>query len=359
MKVGVLSFQRSLNYGAFLQCLALQNALRGLGHEVEVIDYHPRHRHDKANLKFTPRRLWFHRINLLRMQQLKLFERALASEMRLTPKRYDGLDALGARAERYEALVCGSDQIWNAEHTGGQLDPAYFGAIGGTSLCRVAYAPSFGSAGLGVEHEARFRSLAADMDAISVREAAGAAFAGRVLGRPVPQMPDPCLLWPGFEAFARPPPFAPGFLMSYRMQTTTLYDAVLRAAAPSRQLVHVDDGAPMSVPATPALPDPAHWIGLIRACSLLVTNSFHGVVFALLFERPFVAIPRAGLSAGRTERISALLDRFGLRHLLCERTQDVAAAVAQSQQVDWVHVRAIREQERSRGLAFLGEALKR
>ncbi|RZU01196.1 polysaccharide pyruvyl transferase family protein [Rivibacter subsaxonicus] len=358
MKVGLLSFQRSLNYGAFFQCLGLQNALRALGHEVEVIDYHPPHRRDKANLRFSRRRLWFHRVNLLRVRQLKFFDDALRNELLLASTRCTGLDELAAQAARYEALVCGSDQIWNAEHTGGALDPAYFGAFGTPQLRRVAYAPSFGGATLDAEHHAAFCALAAGMDVVSVRELSGAAFAARMLGRPVSQMPDPCLLWPGFEEMARPPAIEPGYLMSYRMQPSPLFDAALRAAAAGRQLIHVDDGWPLALPGRSVLPDPAQWLGLIRGSGTLVTNSFHGVVFALLFERPFVAVPRAGAYAGRTERISSFLDCFGLRTLLCEREQDVGSALAAAGQVDWDRVRRVREQERARGLVFLAEALR-
>ena len=140
MKIGILTVHAADNYGAVLQCRCLYEVLKTLGHDVSVIDYRPEY-------LTAPYRLWNNRYLKHPMTMLKVSANlpgalrrkksfdAFVSAMKLSPVGESGFDA----------IIYGSDQIWNRNITKG-LDPVFFAAAPFAASARnISYAASDGN----------------------------------------------------------------------------------------------------------------------------------------------------------------------------------------------------------------------
>ena len=177
MRIGILTFHRAHNYGAVLQCYALQEYLLQQGHDVHVIDYNRKElwcgyewrmkSYEKQvvrqNLLKFPIRLfkylWYNKKIISRYYKFKFFQE---SELHLA-------DEKTILSHPYDLILIGSDQVWNTEITQG-LDPYYWGTFERPPYTKVAtYAASmrkeWHSEYLDMIHE-NLKKL----DGISVRE---------------------------------------------------------------------------------------------------------------------------------------------------------------------------------------------
>ena len=159
-KIGILTFHNSINFGAALQCTALSETLRTLGYDVTVINYLPKYSVNGWKAFQNP----FYQLSKLNglKTNLKIFLRALKSNLRYfqKKKKKDAFSLYWKRHfkltepfcdqkeadvifDQFDVVICGSDQIWNPDCTGGNIDPVYFLGTN-TYAKKVAYAPSLG-----------------------------------------------------------------------------------------------------------------------------------------------------------------------------------------------------------------------
>jgi hypothetical protein len=232
-----------------------------------------------------------------------MFRQARKRWLPIGNKHYGCIRELREDSDRFDAIVCGSDQIWNAGHTGGQFDPAYFADFGRPDAVRISYAASLGTAGLRDGQAEELRRLTARLDAISLREESGGREVASLSGRTCEVMPDPTILLGEYDEYAIPPRAQEPYIFGFRLQPSSLFDDILGQS--QQQLKR-------RIIATPSLckslarsgrsivPSPQAWLGLVKQADLVVTNSYHGIVFALLFQRPVIAVSLTGHLADRT-----------------------------------------------------------
>lgn len=204
MKIGILTFHASLNFGSALQAFALQEYLRGRGHDVQIIDYRNLAQrrlypaavsmNSRYNAKQSLRRLLagWDEIGFIRRER-QAFGRFMEDNMRLTGERFPDEGSLRKYDwSSFDMLVSGSDQIWNP--SAAEFSTAYFLDFA-SSVRKVAYAPSSGpsrSASMPDGLAARIRPLLSEYEALSVRERSTSEFLTG--GDSIPVMPDPVLL---------------------------------------------------------------------------------------------------------------------------------------------------------------------
>ncbi|RZA13958.1 MAG: polysaccharide pyruvyl transferase family protein, partial [Proteobacteria bacterium] len=193
LRIGILTFHFSENFGALLQAYGLRKWLADLGHSVEFINYHPSHvegggdfsrlwdpRAFKANAKIA-----YLKASMLRQhlfgdkRQTEAFEAFRRNELHLSgpalPTRAAVESHLAAMDHPYDLIVLGSDQVWSASDQHG-LDPVYFADFAvppGTR--RISYAPSFGRATVDPANRAELKRMISALDGVSCRERSGAA----------------------------------------------------------------------------------------------------------------------------------------------------------------------------------------
>lgn len=378
MNVGILTFHFSDNYGAALQAYALRRWLTEQGHRASFIDYRPAHieHGGRLSLPTSPARL---KANLkVAYLALSSFvhrhfgdpgqrEKFVRFRERFLDVRSGGAPgdngASLAAAQAFDLIVAGSDQIWSpSQHFG--FDPNYFLAFAEPFRARkIAYAASFGRDQVSSTEAAQLPDLLQHFDAISVREASGVALVAQATGRTPDNVPDPTLLHSGYaELTERAPGGHEGpYLFCYGLRSP---DNIRQTAEQVARRLN----CPILSPHNPhrrwaeigrtVYPDPGEWVALLQRARFVVTNSFHGTVFALLSRQPFIVAGLTGDKAPANARALHLLRAVGLERRFAPSfsAQNVDALLAQ--EIDWAEVDRRLQALRQAGQRFLSTQLR-
>lgn len=292
--VGVLTFHRASNYGAVLQAWALQQAIATIGATGEVVDYRSpfleeHYRPNGWRTFLSPRKTG---IALLRngymLDRRDIFADFVRREIPMSPRLYTP-GSIDHALTRYSNFVTGSDQVWNPVTAG--FDASYFLDFVPESDRKRAYAASVGLEAMPIEHLVRFRWLVSDFEHISVRESPGARILDEVTGARPPVVVDPTLLldadeWQalGQQGRSEQEPYTLVYLLAENRRT--LQYARTLAKARGNRVLYISQrlmrphGMEVISRATPY-----DFVSLMAGAQSVVTNSFHGMAFALNFAR--------------------------------------------------------------------------
>lgn len=362
MKVGILTFHAAHNYGAMLQAYATQHAVRQLGHDANVIDYHPPSaaRNNRVyKWKDSPRHwlkngaLALHHNEWSR--RYNRFETFKSEELRLS-RHYASLQAITAAPPEFDAYIAGSDQVWNSERGISPVWLLHFVREGR----KIAYGPSFGSETVPAAQEAVFQRYLPTFDALSCREEQGCALIRDMTGLQAEQVVDPTLLLTidKWNAVASPAEIAQPYLLVYCMEFTPafrmLVDKIARALG--LYVVSIAGGAINRLGAVDRVirdAGPGEFVALFKNASFVCTNSFHGTAFSINFSKNFVALPHST----RNSRLSSLLALTSLQHRQLTRPDEVDAWSAEQWLIDYSTVLPLLRDKVDQSKYFLQEAL--
>ncbi|MCM1191194.1 MAG: polysaccharide pyruvyl transferase family protein [Butyrivibrio sp.] len=357
MKIMVMTYWDSnTNYGQQLQIYALQKKLEGLGHEVTLLRYHfvknkydirrimsafnfgklikyieitVRHRKAKAEEEKNSRQFQKFRSKHLRMTERDFF----------STKEMNDLDA--------QCVITGSDQVWNWEWKTGsnfvEFANAYFLGFVRPGIHRISYAASWGGKVPNKSEEKLLRKLLAQFDLITVREDVGiktCAMCGRTDSDVVP---DPTLLlnaedyrklYVEEEMLSIDEPYVFFYHLNNRddFNINGLYDW---AREKNLRVVYVTANAVVDSyeKVYPTIPQ---WLYLIEHAEYVVTNSFHGCVFSLIFNKKFGVIKLSGRSKEMNCRLDSLFFMCHVNPRYIERNNfDVLDMPAEKISVDY------------------------
>jgi hypothetical protein len=264
----------------------------------------------------------------------------------------------------FDAYVCGSDQIWNPfmcrpDNVPG-FDPAYFLELAPASK-RITYAPSISVPEIPSALQGEFLRLAKGIKWLSCRERQGAETIARLCGRAVKWVADPVLLLSVADWRRVATPMPPGrYLLCYFLGTGEGYRAFARKLAKQHGLkVKVISIVPDDIETLGAedvgSSGPAEFLSLVMGAACVCTDSFHGTLFSIIFERPFFVFERPGSSCQQSaiSRIYSILGRLGLSARLCQGDDRSLHELA----IDYDGVRSRLEAYRAESLNYLSEAL--
>ena len=329
MKIGILTYHFSDNYGALFQAYALRQWFLNQGHEAEFVNYHPDHVEGGGDIQFDN---LFSRKNLkvlyLKLSRLKSkwfgnrqqqdnFEHFRHEFLGVTEPVYKTIQALEAASLNYDLLVCGSDQIWNPSEQFG-LDPAYFlnFTINNTLVRRISYAPSFGRSEINEQYHKELVILLFKLDGISVREQSGVSIVKDLIGVEPVCVPDPTILLSDYSGIMTPYPHSSDkYVFCYGLRSRDVIGEVAEAVA--KRL-----GAALYSPynshrrwkeiGETVYPCPRQWLYLLHNSEFVVTNSFHGTALSILLNKPFVVVGLQDNKATLNARALNLLELVGL-----------------------------------------------
>ncbi|KFI49649.1 polysaccharide pyruvyl transferase family protein [Bifidobacterium biavatii] len=323
MKIGTITFHCAYNYGSVLQSFALKTYLERLGNTVSVIDYrspnfdqyklfHPTNlRHLCSDILFFPR-------NIRRKHAFESFQRR---HLNLT-RRYEGPNAeqeLSRDSNEFDAVICGSDQIWNLDCTQG-LDGCYFLRFAPDSVRKIAYAPSLSQA----QFQPRFfdektrNELGRLLDrfhAISVREQSTVPVYQQLTDKPIQVAIDPTLLldasvYRNIESKLPKPVCNAGFIFAYTLwPNKKMIDYVDRLAQKEGLTIVYSSKIPIRYRSRAINcygMSPELFLALIDKARYVISNSFHATVFSVLFHKAFLTFGKDR----STSRMSDLLSRL-------------------------------------------------
>ena len=323
MKIGIVTLERYWmlrNYGTLLQCHALQTVLRRMGHEPVLVqrlhEREERHRWDFMwhTLHFCahPVSAWAERRSLSR------FRRFMGAHITATENCCkDG--ALAMSPPSADVFICGSDQVWSHCGEAAFLSFAPRGK-------RISYAPSAPWAECNDAWKALAREFLPGFAGVSVREDAGAELLGG-LGISATVAADPVLLLrPEDYAELMPPSMhSKPYMLVYTLNLPALQDIYWDEAKQYAAEHHLDmvvvalQGAEKLFSAKVLCsPAPGELLRLFADAACVVTNSFHGTAFSLLFGKPFASIAQRGKTATQNPRFHTLLAHTGQQHRLLQ-----------------------------------------
>lgn len=340
MKIGILTWLHNGNYGSLLQAFALQRFLRDSGYEVENIDLCPSLSEKVLNLLVQGNscKLFLEKLNLYRIEHASRdkkasaerkmkFESFLKDEFILTRvfKKFSDLKELRGR---YDVFVCGSDQIWSPT----LFSPSYYFDFLLDSDTKIAYACSFGVSQVCNKKKNRIAKLLSRFHSISVREQEGREIVKELTGRDVKVNLDPTMLMDANQWNLNVPqePLIQGnymfcYFLSYNSEqwnrTITLAkdrNIKIVVIPTIKEVYNVSDAVIVENVG------PADWVNLIKNASIVCTDSFHGCVFSIIYNRPFVAFKRFlnDSKHSQNSRVYNLLNSFGLESVLVDDNKE-------------------------------------
>ena len=293
-----------------------------------------------------------------RNEQINKFKAFEKSHLKLTPDSYRSKRSLTKALSDCDICVCGSDQIWSPL----LFDPTMF-----LDFCRkipvktVSYAPSFGVSEIN-EHREKIRELLNDIDIISVRENEGAEIILQLTGRDVPVVLDPTLLLDidDWLAIAKPSERQTPYVLCYFLGDKRIpyrflsefcletgYELLNVSSFRTRNDISGNNELTLS---------PEEFLGAVSNAAFVCTDSFHGTIFSILFERNFLTFERFGKERnGQNSRIHTLLNRLKLADRLVAYDQRYSY---KNKSIDFVAVRTALNLNRETSLSFLQDAFE-
>ncbi len=355
MKVGIITFHFPFNCGAVLQCYALQAKLVSLDSEPQVINYCPWYHQNRyasyknpfyyANKKMhEPARNVFTRVyhgakgfrdtvrswkdakpRLVREEKFEAFRKSYLSETRT----YRSVRALRAFPPKCDLYIAGSDQLWNSKLTDKKFDPAYFLQFGRKKTKRATYAVGsyFEDSAAAIRE---IMPMVKSLDAVSLRETKFLPDVRAAAGLSVPIHTDidPTLLLRAHDyetLIPKEPLEKEPYILVYTMpgpaQKQVNEAAKKLAAKTELKLIDVNGNPNAENRKIPdqRISSPEEFLWYVKNAAFVVTNSFHGTAFSVLFRKRFAVI----LHKETGNRVSELLDRIGLSDRYTDQTNAV------------------------------------
>lgn len=290
MKVGILTFHRANNYGAVLQCYAFQQYLRALGLDVEVIDYR-QPIIEKAYRVFSITKffkLLLHPVGAAqyivgiprRLKRSYEFKKFRKNYISISPRPFFGKGQLD-----YDIVFHGSDQIWNPKLLGGKMDDIYLGFYKlKANADKVAYAVSFEDKSISNDVIKKFQEGLNNFSAISLREESLVKHLVPLTDKKINIVVDPTLLLSrnDFDQIATYKKMKKKYVLLYAVGPMTLALKLAKRIAFERNLNLIN--------ITNKDISPSLFIGYIKQAEFVVSVSFHGTVFSLLYNKNFYTI---------------------------------------------------------------------
>lgn len=313
-KVGVLTFHRCINYGSYWQARCLVEGLRSLGHDAELLD------HDAPEVRRAEWRCAFQPQLPVRTPRADLplyaakARRFLDAFDRLPQSPRFALDR-PEDAGAFDTVLVGSDEVWNFRHPWYAYKPIFFGDRLRTRRL-ASYAASFGNHDADQGMDPAWAAKLERFDALSVRDENSRRLVHHGLNREPALVLDPCLQFP-------PPPPGPSgeeapYLALYGHGFPDWFAARLRgwADANGRRVLSIGYRTEWADEQRIEA-GPEEFSALIAGADAVATNFFHGCVFALHHQRPFVCAP----SDYRFNKVRDLAGALGAeRHLVTADT---------------------------------------
>jgi len=240
------------------------------------------------------------------------------------------------------------------------VDAAYYLDFGEGTCRRVSYAASFGRGTVEEDHQRYIGQLLPHLNAVSVREESGVRLVARLASRQASWVPDPVLLLDDYQAVLTAPE-KDDIVFSYCFHGNRFTEGVQHLIAKELHARVVSPYGPEqhSFPTASRMQlGPAEWIGHIKHARAVVTNSFHGTAFSILFRKPFITVPLTGRRRDRNERAVSLLRKLNLtdRLLRGTRKEDIRRLITAA--IDWEDIHSRLHTWRNEARTFLADALQ-
>lgn len=352
MKIGVLSFNLGPNYGWILQSYALQRVLEKNGYE-SVYIYRRWDNSPNSIIAKLKRFVYFHFF-------VRPFYLFFEKKIKHT-RPYTSTNDLRKVVRDYDlnSVIVGSDQIWRLRYTYSLKFNYFLDFVHDPSVKKIAYAPSFGHNKWegDVGDTAIIKSLLKQFIFVSVREKSGVDICKNVFDVQAQWVLDPTMLLTADDYNQLLPKktyFNVKTLATYILDKNNEKDSFVATSADVLN-AKIYNLYPTKRMFTRFKVSIEQWLCSIRDAEFVIVDSFHGMVFSILFNKQFIAIVNKERGA---ERFETIADILGLRNRLIYDISNVNVDFFFESKIDYFKVNNLLSQRRAESLSLLMEALK-
>lgn len=316
-KIGVITFSRSLNYGAFLQAYALQIVLERFETDASLIDYE--NPIDKKRYSIFPVKTLKSFISsfifLPIMIRRRNSFRRLAKALKYTP-----VDT------KYDIAIAGSDQIWNPELFGGHFDKIFF-LEGIDARKKISYAPSIANEEIIDKRKNEYKRYIDKFDTISVREVSAREKLSEFIEKPIFVAADPVILlekrdWLNIikDKKESSKPYIFTYFVGGIRKNEVLPLAKVCEKLNMACVTYSKIPLEKNIYKYSFMDGPFDFLARLRDAKLVLTSSFHGVIFSIILQKNFYYfLPRSD----RRSRVDSILNMLGLTDRIVESGVDL------------------------------------
>lgn len=357
MKIALINFFFAYNYGAVLQCTALKTVLEKMGHKVDIINYRPYYQMQYYNKYPNPlksagvawekydympplkRAVLSAKWSLHTLKDIKdiknkkmlkkCFGTYIDKNFNLTNLYSTYNELKNNPPQGYDVYVSGSDQLWNPDVTWG-VDPAYYLNFGTKNTKRIAYAIS--PCGLDFDiYSEKIKEVALGLDFISLRESEKQQQLSLLLKRnDIHICPDPTLLlvendYKKYEdkIDIEKDSYIFFYGFSDRQKDNNIIQYVQKAG--KKNNLKILDASLDEFKwndkenVIKKVLNPGEFLTAIKSAKMIITNSFHGTVFSIIYRKNFMTFTKTGTAS----RMVELLENLHLKDRIIDNYNDI------------------------------------
>ena len=347
MKLGIITFHRATNYGAVLQTYALTKYLNDIGFETEVIDY--RDNRVDNEYKLFPKKSSVKRIIKdilyfpIKNKKNKKFEEFRQSKIKISKQKYNN-ETLKNSEKKYDYFITGSDQVFNYKLT--DFDKNYFLDFVKENNKKVSYAASLGMDSIPDDKKEEYKSLLSKFSKISIREQQNKEMIEDLINKKVEVNIDPSFLiskdeW---QKIAKKPKEENYILIFVMQRNKSIFEFAEKFSKETNcRIIYIANDYKRIVKGKYKYNlSPEEWLGYFKYAKYVVTNSFHGLAFSILFEKNFY-IELQKKPATANARMNNLLKKFKLEDRKIENGKYEKKDIE-----DWSYAREEIEKEKTK-----------
>ena len=331
MKIAIITFHRAINYGGILQAYALQNVISEIGYDCDILDYYcpfieEQYRSRKVFSKIRMKRFIS---TILKNGNLKRnnegFFKFTEKYLKLSEEIYTPDNIIEAN-KIYDIFITGSDQVWSPTCAG--FDKNYFLDFVDDYNIKMSYAASFGGALIPNNLVEEYKKLLKSFSSISVREESGIKIINDLLQKKAELVLDPTLLleknkWS--EKFLIDLKSTNNYVLIYMIsEDKELIECAKKYAKENDlKVLYINDRLYKTRGVNNLKKvNPDMWVSLFLNAQCVFTNSFHGVAFAINFEKEFYVF-KLKQNKNVNERIYNILNIFELNERMISEFNDI------------------------------------
>lgn len=350
MKIGILTFHWATNYGAVLQCYALQTYLESLGHKVNVINYKPSF-FDESVYKFLRYRKFLHLSSYFKTIKMEKMLVDFRNKYLKQTDRVLTINSIEKIASVFDIIISGSDQVLNPSFLMGgegahKITPTYFLDFPFDGK-RIGYALSFGCVKYPENSLKEARKHIGTFDILSVRESSGIEIV-RSMGRDdVVVVPDPTLLMPAefYHSLADE--------CTYTKLSYTYCFFIRHITERKRAIKHILKDRPALWNNDDRRYSLQEWLSKIKHSEFIITDSFHCMVMCLKLHTPFVVITEQEGNVGMNDRLYTLLGEIGMKKCVVHKNNLDAIYPQMNETYNWKDVDFAMKKLQNYGYEFI------
>ena len=370
MKIAILTVPFNNNYGGFLQAFALKKVLKGMGHDVEFLMRRryrpPRFARFKNFIKWILGRTnscsYIRDYHIYKISKnTRRFVRQYLSPLSkscYTPTSFKKL------MDNYQAdvFIAGSDQCWRYKFAPWYIDDYFYKPLLGTGKKRISYAASFGVDYIEYDENMLLscQKCLKEFSAISVRETSGINLLEQYFNVPkgkAVEVLDPTMLLSADdykELICKYNITDQRYLFTYILDDNEEKEELISKIKQELLLSRINQKAQTGdIMALQEIEPVELWLSRIYHSSFVITDSYHGMVFSIIFKKPFIVYGNA--ARGKTRFVS-VLNKLGLADRYVENGNNIELSII-NDTIDWNKIHDSIQHRRNESLAFLFHAI--